>query len=124
MYNAIMKAADQIKQHPDLFGFSNISIPSDCGALGCALGWIGYFCGARTFDNACTAMGIPMNGENHGVFYTRMNELGTNWKWDADICAKTLRLYAEKYHGEKISYDGNKIVSWENSAWRPEVCTV
>jgi hypothetical protein len=45
IYNAIMKAADQVETHPESFDFWVNDIPERCGSPGCALGWIGFYLG-------------------------------------------------------------------------------
>lgn len=108
LYTAINRAADYIERHPEAFSFLSTMIPEPCGMPGCALGWIGYFSGARK-DYAETArdvLKIPAceecgEGSAHFEFYDRMTELAGSfnaWAHDASGCAKALRLYAEKYH--------------------------
>lgn len=133
IYNAIMKAADHIERNPDLFSFSPILIP-DCGTPGCALGWIGHFADCRSEkDGGLRSISLvsltpyergtdvikhlgyehPLLGDvTTDVFYDRMLELagGYEWKRDAAVCARALRLYAEKYHKPKAP-DWNAIAA-------------
>lgn len=105
---AILKAADHIEATPNDFDFSASGIPHACGTPGCALGWIGHFLGLAdknawhvSYTKASGALGV-----GHYEFYTRMTEVeggGPNWEvgqWplNAPACARTLRLYADKYH--------------------------
>lgn len=46
IYTAIMKAADTIERHPELYNFLSNEVP-DCGSPGCLLGWIGHHLGLR-----------------------------------------------------------------------------
>jgi len=109
VYSAVMKAADHIERHPELFDFDERSGPHDCGTPACALGRIGFFAGSlyEFWDGSLSIYGVAYrtfgmrdNGDNDGAttFYTRMNQLvGHDWKVDASICAKGLRLLAQDY---------------------------
>jgi len=106
MYDAIMKAADQIETNPETFSFSATRIPGkDCGTPGCALGWIGHFSGGnRKLSFLSVPPQLGLDGyDGDGDFYYRMKVLcrggdSSAWKFSASKCAETLRLYAEKYH--------------------------
>ena len=109
---AILKAADSIERHPELFDFDSTAIP-DCGTPGCALGWIAFHLGEYAFNTMphkwntmklgkalCLtdeASGINWAGLN---FYRRLSCIVSGWKDDASLCAKALRLYADKFHPE------------------------
>jgi hypothetical protein len=106
IYNAIMKAANHIERHPGEFDFNQIPIPGACGTPGCALGWIGFFYGTgkcAQLDNGYNgahAVAVLLGFSNAGPFYHRMGELDASRRWSCDpsLCARTLRLYAAKYH--------------------------
>lgn len=94
---AILKAADSIEKHSELFNFSSTVIP-DCGTPGCALGWIAFHRLEAQHSSGMTW--IPDKPVEHSDldFYRRMDGLQSNWKYNAVDCAKALRLYADKYH--------------------------
>jgi hypothetical protein len=95
--DAILKAADHIERHPTDFSFNKIFVPS-CGTPGCALGWICAFAGISAGDSIWYER-IPGFVQHSSVFYSRMNDLvGHAWKRDAAVCARGMRLYADKYH--------------------------
>lgn len=100
---AILRAADHIERNPGEFDFQRTYTPSapGCGTPGCALGWIGCFLGlksdASTVDVA-VAMGITGRLVASWTFYDRMEEISRDWHITAGVCAKTMRLYADKYH--------------------------
>jgi hypothetical protein len=119
-YDAIMKAADQIEQHPDTLEFMAVAIPHDRTCLGCPLGWIGHFAGLSPATSNFTDVGVGVLGlsdllrdwdrlpfEQLGrefEFYRRMDALldSEDWRHSADDCAKALRLYAAKYHAVAV----------------------
>lgn len=118
IYDAIMKAADQIEKNPELWDFNTLAIP-ECGTPGCALGWIGHFSKCKIskeaklvgmvpqqtyLGNVALSMGLP----SESSFYERINDLaghnGLDWwlsKASTNDIARVLRLYAEKYHGHE-----------------------
>jgi hypothetical protein len=114
IYEAIMKAADQIEEDPSSFRFSATGIPHACGTPGCALGWIGFYAGMRrqalkyvSFEDVARMLDLCST-----VFYTRMDDLTSGflrnrywWRNEAATCAKSLRKYAEKYHGHEKSIE-------------------
>jgi hypothetical protein len=117
---AILKAADYIEANPSEFDFNAFCIPHPCGSPGCALGWIGYFSGLKpeTFGFSRVAhevmnLGIPGHGEF--VFYQRMDAIcggRYRWKQSAELCAHTLRGYADKYHpAPVVTPDWEKLSS-------------
>ncbi len=107
LYTAIINAAIQIELHPDMFNFEETQVPTNCGTPGCALGWINFF--TKTSSPTCShAHGIDALAAGLEVgdveFYERMNEFDTgedDWMGSAAICARNLRLYAQKYHGHE-----------------------
>lgn len=119
MYDAIMKAADQIEQYPERFVFIATGVPRrdgglshNCGSPGCALGWIAFYgrnvwvnrlCG--TYGNGLKVVDLPNNSSS--VFYCRLNKYESGWMGDARLCAKALRQYAEEYCApEQPKYEG------------------
>lgn len=109
-YESILAAADQIEAHPEVFDFETTGIPHACGSPGCALGWIGFFYGARrcTESDGYSGVGavarIVLGLPSGGKFYDRMSDLqlgDASWTESADECARCLRLYAEKHHGHE-----------------------
>lgn len=118
---AILMAADLFDRMPGLFNFDRVSVPS-CGSPGCAIGWIEHFLGVPSWQ--------PIGSRMHGYqFYERISNLtnsnikytpgGTvkNWgEWtkDAAMCARGLRLYADKYHPETV-----KLPDWNALAMQP-----
>lgn len=118
IYDAIMKAADHIERYPKNFNFFRTSIPADCGTPGCALGWVMHFSGARWRPNCDAIDGVAAVGVDSTMFYQRMSEISREWADTAQHCVSTLRLYAEKYHGN----DRPKPVTvpnWQTIAERP-----
>lgn len=111
MYDAIMKAADWIGKHPELWNFQSLDIPNNCGTPGCALGWIGYWSGEqRDLFSVAEALAVA----TPGIFYDRMSDINqglSDWLyipvWNdstpkaAPIAARCLRVYAETYHGHE-----------------------
>jgi hypothetical protein len=102
--DAILKAADHIERHPGDFDFGSAMVPHTCGSPGCALGWLGHFIGGcTTYRHVCDRV----FGIDEYKFYERLTEAemgpkpdwsyGT-WHRDAGVCARVLRLYADKYH--------------------------
>lgn len=106
LYNAIMKAADHIERNPDEFNWNHVDVPDapGCGTPGCALGWIASFLGCTRdglgFVAAAHALGV---GDEHYIFYRRLDEFApfAKWRQKASVCAFALRAYAAKYHGHE-----------------------
>jgi len=103
--NAILKAADSIASSPHLFKFMTVQMPDNCGTPGCAIGWIIFHSdiSVRQFPSWATykepmlkAMGIKKSGDFYKLLDGLDGSLG--WRHSAPICAKLLRLYADKYH--------------------------
>ena len=92
---AILKAADSIEQHPELFNFHTTRMP-DCDTPSCALGWIALHAGKNEFRGYRDVLNVRSGKE----FYLRMRDLhgGFGWRHTAVDCANALRLYADKYH--------------------------
>lgn len=105
---AILKAADSIERFPSLFNFVSTDTPNaECGMPGCALGWIGFHLSLGTAwfltKEIYQLMGLPLDDdEGDDEFYARMRAIhgSCEWKYDSDLCADTLRQYADKYHPE------------------------
>lgn len=104
---AIFKAADSIERHPTLFNFSSIEKPNHhCGTPGCAIGWIGYYTEGSARDPHDFFLKVMKRLGLRGLgaeFYHRMDSIdGSNfWRRRSDVCAATLRKYADKYHPAK-----------------------
>jgi hypothetical protein len=100
--NAILAAADHIEANPGEFNFNASHAPKsrDCGTPGCALGWIGTFAGLAGACNQTVAekLGLCGGGGWTLEFYSKLNELARGWTSHAALCARALRLYADKYH--------------------------
>lgn len=100
IYTAIMKAADTIERYPDSFSFGSCTVPKghDCGTPGCALGWIAFYLG---HERGSRIVEIDAAINRRSEFYDAMKQLSpgyASWIGNAATCAKTLRLYAAKYH--------------------------
>lgn len=110
---AILKAADHIEAHPEAFDFSDIAVP-ECGAPGCAIGWVAAFSGKEFRRTGCGTQphhketiarvhddegvcGVVF-GCGHNDFYDRMKHFDEGWLISAKSCARALRLYADKFH--------------------------
>lgn len=123
IYQAINAAADQIEQNPKTFNFGIVLYPNDCSSPGCALGWIGYFCGFRgsinkdsydrfgryEWDVLRTGRLLGLDHQFHGThpFYARMDKISDkrfkdSWRGSAIECARCLREYARLYHSDGI----------------------
>jgi hypothetical protein len=110
VYEAIMKAAEHIENHPKDFNYGSVCVPGECGSPGCAVGWIGYFSntnrGRFGLSEVCReALGLLPEllycggtVSSYGAFENRMHQLAPGWAFNAASCAKALRLYAAKYH--------------------------
>lgn len=101
MRDAILKAARQIEQTPEMFNFMSCGKPDlSCGTPGCALGWIGFFADINPqeygglISETATALGVK-----DYQFYERMDDCAADREWidSAALCAKGLRAYADKY---------------------------
>jgi hypothetical protein len=122
VYEAIMRAGDHIERHPDLFKFSRFCIPKR-GSPGCALGWIGHFAG---MEAAYTGAGMRVPKEVLGLdgdttFYQLMGKLsgGGGWRYDAEICARTLRAYAAKHHKPTTRTDSEFVAALVSRLTQP-----
>lgn len=130
IYTALMKAADHIKHNPKNFMFSASGVPcaNECGTPGCAMGWIAAYMGHESgteFYAAHKELGLSPEAQDnvpsHGAhvsfaFYNRMDSIHGSYRWRcyADECARSLRLYAAKYHAPKPA------LNWERIAMAPE----
>ena len=112
IYDAIMKAADHIAAKPHLFSYGSTDVPAnECGAPGCALGWICFVMDVkREGETGLDGMALNTLGINYwgfNGFDDRMNEINVKWSGSAKQCAITLRAYAAKYHAPKpIGFTG------------------
>ena len=101
---AILKAADHIENNPHEFLYKEVCVP-DCGTPGCAAGWIAHFMGVK-FGTPCWGTFLmPILGINSNVFIDRMDAIQFyHWRVDAQVCAATLRHYADKHHPAEAEY--------------------
>ncbi len=92
-YEATLATAELFEREPKMFDFLQVVVP-DCGAPGCAIGYIEQFMGFEGEIDGNRSLGISRR-----VFYERMWDLlgSRAWTESASLCAKGLRLYAEKY---------------------------
>jgi len=109
---ALLKTANLFETKPASFDINATDLP-DCGTPGCILGWVGVMLGDTNkawwwTDSVYDAMGInkgsSTGAEGDGIFYERMRVLGWAWADNAADCARTLRLYADRYHPATESY--------------------
>lgn len=103
-----MQAADHIERNPTEFDFFSVEMPK-CGTPACALGWVAHFLGITDELETLFERFRFLDKDCH--FYEGMDELmgeaprGKHdkkehwgpWKDDATLCARGMRLYAEKY---------------------------
>ncbi len=100
---AMLKAADQIEQHPETFDFYSSNIPG-CGTPGCALGWTAAFRFGLSegvdFFSGFDSLGRAVGFDNGSDFYDQMNDIAgsSDWTDEATLCASVMRQYADKYH--------------------------
>lgn len=99
--SAILRTADHIEQHPELFKFIKSTVP-ECGTPGCLLGWIGHFLG-MTPGRCISELKQAMNADDT-MFYKRLDLVlgGGNWCHNALMCVRGLRLYADAFHKESV----------------------
>lgn len=108
--DAILKAADHIDRNPSLFDFGAGYVPPAPGCPACALARIGYYLGDVIQPQLSCVSGMGMQRMWHSVsnylgertagdFYDKLTCLagGSDWKIRAPICAKAMRLYADKH---------------------------
>jgi len=98
MYEAIMKAANQIEKHPETYSFSS-SEGADCGTPGCMWGWVGFFLGIEKCDSYMAKVSDVV-GHGWEVPFHLGADVGLLAGLSAEDAAKCLRLYAEKYHAK------------------------
>jgi hypothetical protein len=139
--DAILKAAAHIKRHPKEFRFMSISVPGGegCGTPGCASGWINFFQGSASPIINARVLGVATDGE----FYRRMDSttiwnhfIPGLWEMSARACARSLRLYADKYHPAPVAVRPvsqecrviaetapEPVGSWDLCPWKPRTVT-
>jgi len=109
IYDAIMKAADTIEQHPDWYDFDKNTKP-DCGTPGCMLGWIGHYSGVELTASEAEFPGLYTNrticavGFDYSDIITESNKhFGPDLRQTqcAADAAKAMRFYAEKHFKPK-----------------------
>lgn len=103
-YEAILAAAAHIELHPETYEFWNNDVPRACEDNACALGWIGYFLGLEPRTSAQYEVANLRLGIDPAKFYSTMDGLLSldllsepGWRRSPSLCAKGLRLYAQKY---------------------------
>ena len=105
-YDAIMKAADIIEQHPDWYDFS-LNTKPDCGTPGCMVGWIGHCAGINLEKDQEWLPGLYSGVVKNklGVSFSEIMKLGQTQEpklycsMRALDAAKAMRLYAEQKFG-------------------------
>lgn len=102
---AIIAAANQIDRTPAIFAYFNSRVPS-CGSPGCFIGLIACNAGfphGESVHELCPAL----FGVSWDVVYDRVFDLSGRalvknhsvaWCSDPALTARTMRLYADKYH--------------------------
>jgi hypothetical protein len=94
--SAILRAADRIELNPKLWNHDNTRIP-DCGAPGCALGWIGHEVGIEC-GKSIAAVHAALGLEGSWQFYNQMSEMGfIQWRRNPTHGVAALRAYADRY---------------------------
>lgn len=95
--HAILSTARLFERRPEAFNFCVCRVP-ECGAPGCAIGYILAFLGFGPGD-ALSQHCEGVLGVSDWVFYQRMNALKgrRDWTYSAAECARCLRLYADEY---------------------------
>lgn len=110
MRDVILKAAEHIEMHPDDYCFVSNELPEPGHRAGCALGWIAYHCGQLAPCDGLTTvtrwaaslLGVSGSSE----FYDRMDtynpghKWGQTWTTNAQVCAQSLRAYADEFFPE------------------------
>ena len=105
---AILRAADHIESHPELYEFHRNEVPA-CGTPGCMLGWIGYFLGVKgsVVYAVCPAMGLGQGQDGfirngiHKLAVEEMKRRGSGWPdyaGDAKAAARLMRTWADRHH--------------------------
>lgn len=95
---AILKAADQIKSNPGSYDFQTNGV-HPCGTPMCMLGHVGVFRGAAhsTFFSNSQVMEI-IGADSLDHFIDRCDAVCAGYERSPVVAARTLRLYADKYH--------------------------
>jgi hypothetical protein len=97
IYDAIMKAADQIEWHPETYAFYANEVPGCC-TKGCLLGWIGYFMGVRAgadvFRDVAPLVGLR---PTVSLVASSMGRKHNESPFDTEDAARILRRFAERY---------------------------
>lgn len=104
---ALLQAAQHIRNDPYCFNFSCVVIPWDAdNHIGCAIGWVLHFAGQRKRFFNGFIFDPPLRkfmGVSQETFFRRMDEVGlsgggTDWRSNAQSCASCLERYADRYH--------------------------
>ena len=104
--NAILSTASLYESRPASLDFTQYTVPPDPSRPSCPLALIGYYLDVKG-DGAKVAKLMIWSGAGitaQSSFFWRMDEIaGTNkWIESAALCAKSLRYYADMYHGEDV----------------------
>ena len=105
--NAILSTASLYESRPASLDFTQYTVPPDPSRPSCPLALIGYYLDMRGNALNVADTFVPTDGtigDAQMRFFERMNEIaGTNkWIKNAALCAKSLRYYADMYHGEDV----------------------
>lgn len=124
---ALLAAADHIDRNPDRFFFYENLIPEHLDDVGCALGWVGYFAGAKAeplYGHNSIAV-CEISGRTRSVaqwlgfdhddeFYQMMDsQISPNWADQHRACARGLRKIADCRFPDQASIMG-RIRAWFN----------
>ena len=113
---ALLQVAHLFETKPACYRFTCTSVPEvnnlpHWHQQACALGWVAFFAGLKAgpppiqphiLEVAADFVGCDhqaRTGRNVSEFYVRMDKLegDDNWVNQADVCARILRNYADKF---------------------------
>ena len=105
--NAILSTASLFEVRPAALDFTQYRVPKLPDETGCPLGWIGYYLGMIGKAHLVARTFVPEDDVIDNAqwrFFGRMNEISDSMSWirDSALCAKSLRYYADMYHGEDV----------------------
>lgn len=95
IYNAIMKAAEEVLVGKQFDYLSCWTPQPKCGTPGCAVGWVAH---ARGLNGHVGDVCKEALGVTYGDFEIRMSTVRPQWWVSPRACSEGLRLYAAKYH--------------------------
>ena len=120
--DAILRTAALFETRPAAFDYYATQVPPDCGTPGCVIGHIALAAGLPTGTNVHdAALCGTLFGAGPLEVYERLYGLGGYWQGSADVAARALRAYADKYHPAEVS----KVIvpeagSWDLIPWQPK----